>query len=56
VRIKPDYAEAHDDLAIAYANDGRIDEAAKHFRRAIELRPDFQAARDNLNALLAPTP
>lgn len=56
IRLKPDYAEAHNNLAIAYANQGRLDDAAAQFRLALRYRPDFQAARENLQRLLAPGP
>ena len=36
VRLRPGFAEAHFNLAVALANLGQIDEAVRQFRRTIE--------------------
>lgn len=41
-------AEIHNDLGVALALTGRVAEARDHFRRALDLRPDFADARANL--------
>jgi tetratricopeptide (TPR) repeat protein len=48
LRLRPDYAEAHNNLAAAYAALARWDEAAAAAREALRLRPDFPLARNNL--------
>jgi Flp pilus assembly protein TadD len=48
LRLRPDYAEAHNNLAAAFAALGRWDEAAAAAREALRLRPDFPLARNNL--------
>ena len=42
---------AHDNLGIILAEAGRNDEAARHFRRVLELRPTHAGARANLGYL-----
>jgi Flp pilus assembly protein TadD len=48
VKLKPDYADAENNLGAALARVGRVQEAIAHFERALQLRPDDAAARDNL--------
>ncbi len=38
-------------LAVALQAEGRIDDAAAHYRRAIELRPDYAPAYNNLGVM-----
>ncbi len=38
--LKPDYADAHNNLGIALAVQGRIDEAVRLYERALFLKPD----------------
>jgi predicted O-linked N-acetylglucosamine transferase (SPINDLY family) len=52
LELKPDYAEAHNNLGVALKDQGRLDEAVACYRRALELKPDFAEAPNNLgNAL-----
>jgi len=56
VRLEPDCAEVHHNLAVVEVEQGRLAEAAGELRRALDLRPDYQRARVNLRrveALLA---
>jgi tetratricopeptide (TPR) repeat protein len=48
LRLRPDYAEAHNNVAAACAALGRWDEAAAAAREALRLRPDFPLAHNNL--------
>jgi Flp pilus assembly protein TadD len=48
VRVKPDYAEAHNNLGIALGTLGRLAEAIEHFELALRLNPGFADARRNL--------
>ncbi len=48
LEIKPDFAEAHNNLGIVLQDLGRSDEAAESYRRALEIKPDFVEARTNL--------
>jgi len=46
--VKPDFAEAHNNLGNAFKELGRLDEAAASYRQALVLKPDFADARYNL--------
>ena len=53
LRLKPDYAEAHNNLGIALARKGQIDEAISQFQEALRLKPDYAEAHYNLGIALA---
>lgn len=48
VKLRPDFAQAHNNLGILSARGGDWSAAAAHFRRAIEFRPGFDSAIRNL--------
>ena len=52
VSLKPDYAEAHNNLGAALHEQGKLDEAAGSFQQAIRLKPDFAEAYCNLGGIL----
>jgi len=43
----------HNNLAVALANRGRIDEAVEHYRESLRIKPDFADAHNNLGITLA---
>ncbi len=43
---------AHNNLGIALAERGQVDEASGHFRRALEIKPDHAEAHNNLSLAL----
>ena len=47
-QLRPADAVSQYNLAIALARAGRIDEAIAHFSEALRLKPDFEAARRDL--------
>ncbi len=52
IRLKPDYADAHNNLGIALFRKGQMDEAIRQFQEALRLKPDQAEAHNNLgNAL-----
>jgi tetratricopeptide (TPR) repeat protein len=51
--LKPDYAEARNNLGLALASRGRLDEALAQYRKAVELEPAYAEALNNLGLLLA---
>jgi tetratricopeptide (TPR) repeat protein len=53
VRLKPDYAEAHNDLGIALGTVGRLDEAVLQFGEALRLKPRYAEAHYNLGLVLS---
>ena len=42
LELKPDFAEAHNNLGIALSDQGKLDEAVACYRRALELKPDYR--------------
>ena len=53
IEIKPDYAEAHNNLGNALAGRGQVDEAIAHYQKALEIKPDYAEAHNNLGNALA---
>ena len=51
LKIKSDDPVMHNKIGINYARLGRHDEAIKHFREALKLKPDLDAAYQNLRAV-----
>ena len=52
LRLRPDYPEAHNNLAILLRATGDHGGAAKHYREALRLRPDYPEAHYNYALLL----
>jgi tetratricopeptide (TPR) repeat protein len=48
MKLQPDSAPAHYNLATAFAESNRLEEAIAQFRRALELRPGYATAHNNL--------
>ena len=56
LRIRPDLAEAHNNLGVVLSQiPGRQSDAIAHFREAVRLRPDYDDARYNLEVALKET-
>jgi protein O-mannosyl-transferase len=53
LRLKPDYAEAHNNLGLALMRKGKGDEAAAQFREALKNDPEYTEALNHLRAVLA---
>jgi tetratricopeptide (TPR) repeat protein len=51
VRAGPEAAPTWNDLGVAYERQGQVDRAIECFRRALELDPGFDRARQNLQRL-----
>ena len=52
LRLKPDYAEAYNNLGIALKDQGQLVEAVAEYQQALRLKPDHAEAHNNLgNAL-----
>ena len=56
LQIKPDYAEAHNNLGNALLQKGRVDEAITHYQKALQIKPDSPEVLNNLAWLLATCP
>ena len=52
IKIKPDYAKAHNNLANRLVKKGELKEAISHYKTAIKIKPDFAAAQKNLKTSL----
>ena len=52
LRLRPDYPEAHVNLAIVLRAQGRQGEAAAHYQEALRLRADYPEAHYNYGAML----
>jgi len=46
-------ANAHFNLGLAFSQAGKLAEAIAHYRKAVEIKPDFALAHNNLGILLA---
>lgn len=53
LRFKPDYDEAHNNLAVALARRGDHQGALYHYARALEINPNVADVHHNLGVLLA---
>ena len=49
----PGNARAHNNLGVALADRGRIDEAIAQYQKALEIKPDYAEAHNNLGLALA---
>jgi predicted O-linked N-acetylglucosamine transferase (SPINDLY family) len=52
LELRPEYAEAHNNLGNAFKDQGDLDEALVAFRTALELNPSFDEAHSNLLSCL----
>jgi tetratricopeptide (TPR) repeat protein len=52
IHEKPDIPEAHNNLGMVLAQEGRLAEAAACFRQAVRLKPDFADGHSNLGNVL----
>ena len=48
IRLKPEFGDAHNNLGIALAMDGRTEEAIDQWQRALQLEPDSADTHNNL--------
>ncbi len=51
VEKSPMNARAHNNLGFAYANTGRLREALAEYQEALKIRPEYETAKENLDAL-----
>ena len=53
LRINPDYAEAHYNLALLLEQTGKREEAITHYEQALRIKPGLGEARKRLEQLRA---
>jgi len=51
LKLRPDYAQAHNNLGVIYLYLGKVGEARKEFEQALRINPGLLPARKNLEAL-----
>ncbi len=52
IALRPDHADAHNNLGNALKDRGKLDEAVVAYRKALELNPDHAKAHNNLGSAL----
>ena len=52
LQLNPYYAEAHHNYAVMIEREGRLDEAAQHYRKAIENKSGYRSAHFHLGRIL----
>ena len=52
IALKPNYADAHNNLGNVLLSQGKLDEAAARYEQALALRPDYAEAHNNLGNVL----
>jgi len=55
VRLRPDFAEAHNHLGLVLIQTGEDEAGISSLREAVRISPDYADARTNLGAALTPT-
>jgi tetratricopeptide (TPR) repeat protein len=55
IQLRPDYAEAYNNLGLVLIQSGNDEEGLAALREAVRLAPDYAEARTNLGAALTPT-
>ena len=53
MRLKPDYADAHNNLGVALVQTGKLPEAIEQFKQALQFKPDYINAYTNLALVYA---
>jgi Flp pilus assembly protein TadD len=52
-RLKPDFEQAHINLAVAYADAGRLQDALREFNEVLRINPGNEAARRAVQGILS---
>jgi len=50
--IKPDYADAYNNMGNAHQKQGNLEEAIKAYKKALSIKPDFAEAYNNMGIVL----
>ena len=51
IAIKPDYAEAYNNLGVTYNKLGQLEQAVQAYEEALKIDPDYADAHNNLGIL-----
>jgi tetratricopeptide (TPR) repeat protein len=52
LQLKPDFADAHNNLGIALLQAGKVNDAIGHYQQALRIQPDLAEAHNNLGTAL----
>lgn len=52
LKINPNYADAHNAIAVLYERLGKNDEAKKHYEKSLEIKPNYYDAHNNYGQFL----
>ena len=52
IKVKPDYAEAYNNLGVALMSEQKTEEAIGYFKGAIRIQPGLASAQKNLEMAL----
>ena len=52
ILLKPDFADAHNNIGVAFRNQGKLDEAIDAYKKAILFKPDYAGAYSNMGVAL----
>ncbi|WP_347822102.1 tetratricopeptide repeat protein [uncultured Planktomarina sp.] len=47
--MKPDYAEAYNNMGIALKDQGKLEEAIEAYNKALAIKPDYAEASHNMS-------
>ena len=50
--LKPDFAEAHNNLGVVFKENSQLDAAVNSYKNAINIKPDYAEAHNNLGNIL----
>jgi len=56
LQIRPDYAEAQNNLGATLLKKGAVDEAIAHYQKALQIKPNYLEVQNNLAWVLAIAP
>ncbi len=49
--LKPDYAEAYNNMGTSLKEQGKLEEATAAYKKALAIKPDYAEAHNNMGAL-----
>ena len=53
IKLEPDHAPLHNDMAVTFHLQGKLQQAIEHYNKALQIDTDSPGTKDNLNKALA---